>query len=316
MGPSCKGTSRAGNLCSMEGFMGSVSNCMHHAQHLLPGIVGGLYAKQIEKLTTQWPRCWGLIYLADDAARAKRFEKARRKLTIEAAQGRQVPREWDPLRPWSCIFVQVSLDMQFWSERVHHPAAAWTAAGGRGAPTVASEAAVLEVIQGGSKALSHESEGHLGGSESRRTQSNRDRRAARKRKMAADREELPRHRSTAASQSSKGGPTQKGKGKGKSKDQAGSELCFSWASGKGHCAEVAPGGECKGPVSESTNVGFACHLRTETPTVGQADSRCNLLVSIGKGGGPVHGSQSVIICAQIRRFLSVFLFVFFGIVFK
>eukprot|EP00435_Cladocopium_sp_Y103_P011877 s4293_g3.t1 len=204
------------------------------------------YAKQVEKLTTQWPRCWGLIYLADDAARAEKLEKWRRKLTIEAAQSRQVPRDWDPLRPWSCIFVQIASDMEFWAERVHHPAAAWVAAGGRGAPTVASEAAVLEVIQGGPKAMAHESEATHGQPDSRKTQANRDRRQAKRRRQAADREELSRYRSSATSSNAKGGQPQKGKGKGKSKDQSGLELCFSWASGKGACADVPPGGECKG----------------------------------------------------------------------
>ena len=28
------------------------------------------YSKQLEKLNTQWPRCWGLVYMADDGARA------------------------------------------------------------------------------------------------------------------------------------------------------------------------------------------------------------------------------------------------------
>ena len=46
-----------------------------------------------------------------------------------------MPRDWDPSRPWSCVFMQLASDMEFWAERVHHPAAAWTAAGGRGAPT-------------------------------------------------------------------------------------------------------------------------------------------------------------------------------------
>ena len=32
------------------------------------------YARQIGKLNTQLPRCWGLIYLADDGARAERLE--------------------------------------------------------------------------------------------------------------------------------------------------------------------------------------------------------------------------------------------------
>ena len=81
----------------------------------------------------------------------------------------------------------------------------------------------------------------------RRTQANRDKRQTRKRKWQADREELARHRSSGTSQS-KGAPSNKGKGKGKSKDQSGQEVCFSWASNKGSCADIPPGGECKAVV--------------------------------------------------------------------
>eukprot|EP00435_Cladocopium_sp_Y103_P073812 s637_g45.t1 len=204
------------------------------------------YARQIEKLTIQWPKTWGLIYVADDTARAERLEKLRRKYTIEMAQNRQVPRDWDPQRPWSCIFIQLAADMDYWTERVHHPAAAWTAAGGRGAPTVATEEAVLEALPGGHKALHGEGEHQSQTADPRRTQANRDRRQAKKRRLQAEREELARHRSSSTTQ--KGGAPQKGKGKGKSKDQSGMEICFSWASGKGSCAEVPPGGECKGAV--------------------------------------------------------------------
>ena len=105
------------------------------------------YSHQIEKLMVQWPKTWWLIYTANDSARAGRLEKLRRRFTIDAGQGRQVPRDLDPIRPWSCIFTQLAADTDYWTERVRHPAAAWTAAGGRGAPTVASEAAVLDVIQ-------------------------------------------------------------------------------------------------------------------------------------------------------------------------
>lgn len=210
------------------------------------------YARQIEKLQIQWPKCWGLVYMADDGARADRLEKMRRRLTIEAAQNRQVPRDWDANKPWSCVFVQLAMDAEYWAERVHHPAAAWTAAGGRGAPTVASEAAVLEVIQGGHIAMDNDDDNHQGGQEGRKTQANRDRKQARKRRLAAEREELLRHRSTTATTSlpnnPKGVGATKGKGKGKSKDQSGLELCFSWAAGKGPCAGVPPGGECKGTV--------------------------------------------------------------------
>lgn len=110
------------------------------------------------------------------------------------------------------------------------------------------EAAVLEVIQGGQKAMSMEQETTVPQTDTRRTQANRDRRQARKRKLTAEQEERARHRSTATSSGGKSPGSPKGKGKGKSKDQSGLELCFSWASGKGHCAEVPPGGDCKGPV--------------------------------------------------------------------
>ena len=46
------------------------------------------------------------------------------------------------------------------------------------------------------------------------------------------------------------GPS-KGKGKSKSKDQAGAPLCFSWASNSGSCANVPPGGECKGSIKRA-----------------------------------------------------------------
>ena len=106
-----------------------------------------------------------MLGFGDDSARAERLEKKRRRVTIEAAQGRQTPREWDLSRPWPCIFIMVAGDIEFWAERVHHPAAAWVASGGPGAPTVASEAAVLEGIEGGDKALGGDHEGGHGGTE-------------------------------------------------------------------------------------------------------------------------------------------------------
>ena len=68
--------------------------------------------------------------------------------------------------------------------------------------------------------------------------------------MAEAREELRNYRSAGggASQTHGGKGKGSGKGKTKSKDQAGSPLCFSWASGSGVCAKIAPGGECLGTV--------------------------------------------------------------------
>ena len=150
-------------------------------------------------------------------------------------------------------FHQLAGDVGYWTERVHHPAAAWVASGARGPPLVATEAAVLSMIPGGTKALHGDKEdlGQVeGGSPGKRTASNREKRLNKKKRLQEDREELTRYRSSGASASSapKGGNQQKGKGKGKSKDQSGQEICFSWASGKGPCGEVAPGGERKCPV--------------------------------------------------------------------
>eukprot|EP00435_Cladocopium_sp_Y103_P072845 s106_g41.t1 len=103
-----------------------------------------VYSKQVEKLATQWPRCWGLIYTADDAARAERLDKLRRKITIDSAQNRQVPRDWDPTRPWSCVFIQLAADMEFWAERVHHPAAASSDSGHRGSGSGGPKPTVTE----------------------------------------------------------------------------------------------------------------------------------------------------------------------------
>ena len=68
------------------------------------------YSRQ---LMVQWLRCWRLIYTADDAGRAERLEKLQRRFTIESGQGRQVRRDWDPLWPWSCIFIQLAADMEY-----------------------------------------------------------------------------------------------------------------------------------------------------------------------------------------------------------
>ena len=59
---------------------------------------------------------------------------------------------------------------------------------GRGGGARRQEAAVLEVIQGGQKAMSMEQETTVPQTDTRRTQANRDRRQARKRKLTAERE--------------------------------------------------------------------------------------------------------------------------------
>ena len=48
------------------------------------------YGRHIERLVTQWPSAWGLIYAAKDNARAERMAKLRRQFTVEAGLGREV----------------------------------------------------------------------------------------------------------------------------------------------------------------------------------------------------------------------------------
>ena len=198
------------------------------------------YYRTVERLVIQYPKCWGLIYSADDTARAEKLEKIKRHLTFEASVGRQVPQDWDPKNPWSSVFMELTRDITFWSERVHHPAAAWIAEGSKGAPTVATEQAVISHLPGGEELPEVGDTGDVGG---RKRQANRDKRLAQKRRIQ-DREELKNLRQ-AANQGPGGGGKGKSKGKGgKSKDQSGAAICFSWASGAGPCGKLPPGAEC------------------------------------------------------------------------
>ena len=66
----------------------------------------------------------------------------------------------------------------------------------------------------------------------RKKQSNRDRRVARKKRYAQEREELSRFRAQQSAPYAREN-TSKGKGKGKARDQAGQEMLFSWAKNVG-----------------------------------------------------------------------------------
>ena len=212
-----------------------------------------IYQRFIERLVTQWPQNWGLIYAAEDAARAERFEKLRRHYTLEAAFNRQVPRDWDPVRPWSCIFVQMTREDSYWAEKVHIPASAWVAAGCRGSPIVATEAAVKSVVPGLSE--TEFQEGH--GADPGKRHVARERRQAKKRRIQQDREELRQLKQqhgggkVSHGNGASNGQNPKGRNKGKSKDQSGTPICFSWASGTGVCGKLPPGAECAGTIKRA-----------------------------------------------------------------
>ena len=224
-----------------------------------------LYEKTVERLVVQWPRCWGLIYEAEDKGRAEKLEKLRRKVVQDEANGKATPPGWNPDKPWNVCFRLLAQDEEFWSEQVRHPAAAWTAAGGKGALLAPAEQAAMAHLPGGPESLEpHYEEGDL-----KRRQSNRDKRQAKQRRMQSDREGLARlrgHREGRPGNEPQGGG--KPKGKGKSKDQAGVQICFSFANGTGPCGQVAPGSECLSKVKRAHKCQFCYspnHRNAECP---------------------------------------------------
>ena len=196
-----------------------------------------LYEKLMEKLTLQYPSAWGLICLADDRARAERWEKIRRGLLADRAAGKTMPDDWNEDSPWTCCLVKLAKDDQYWSEQVRHPATAWIAAGGKGAPVAPAENIASSHHPGGQESLQPPKEDVK---DERRKQANRDKRMARRKRVRDDRDELDKLRGNKSAPAGS-----KGSSKGKSKDSSGAEICFSWAQGKGACADVPVGGECK-----------------------------------------------------------------------
>eukprot|EP00435_Cladocopium_sp_Y103_P053882 s804_g17.t1 len=173
----------------------------------------------------------------------------------------KVPRDWDPQKPWSSIFIFLAADLEFWAERVHHPAAAWTAAGGRGAPTVASEAAILEVIQGGPKALKADSDVSPGTTESRKTQAN----------MLVRREQQQIGRSWRdTGRRRQLAPRAPLEARPKERERHGTSQGQRYASA-GHRAVVTAQKfpqevSARGPLNGSTNADYACRHLTVTQT--------------------------------------------------
>ena len=97
-----------------------------------------------------------------------------------------MPSDWSEANPWNACLRALATDEDYWSEQGRHPAAAWTAFGGRGTPMAPSEQAALVHAPGGQN-IELEPEART---DDRRKQSNRDRRAAKVRRIRAGREEL------------------------------------------------------------------------------------------------------------------------------
>lgn len=200
------------------------------------------YEKHIEKLTLQWPLVWGLIAKTDDTARAEKLDKVKRKILVDIGNGSPAPIDWDATAPWSCCFKMLVQDERWWTEQVRNPAMAWTAAGQKGSPSTPADNVTRAHFPG-----VHDSPTESGEAGDRKRQANRDKRLAKKARWQKEREELNRYRA-GGKQKETGNHENKGKGKPKTKDQSGEEICFSFASGKGSCAKVNPGGACLGKV--------------------------------------------------------------------
>lgn len=154
------------------------------------------YEKTVERLTLHWPHAWGLIAQAEDKGRAEKLEKIRGGLVADQLAGRTTPPDWDA-------------DETFWSEQVWHPAAAWLASGGKGAPLAPSETIAATHLLGGAEAMETPKE-----DVEKKRQSNRDRRTAKKKRMQDERGELQKFRSASGGHGHPGG---KGSSKGKAR---------------------------------------------------------------------------------------------------
>ena len=144
-----------------------------------------LYEKVIEKLVLQWPKAWGLIVQADDKARAEKLEKIRRSIALDIAAGGSPPREYTEAGPWTACFRALALDERFWNEQVRHPAADWLASGAHGSPKPPAEAIAMAHLPGPPAERGDDDD-----RSDRRRQANRDKRMAKRKRWASEREEL------------------------------------------------------------------------------------------------------------------------------
>jgi len=213
-----------------------------------------LYHAAVEKLASLWPSAWHLIVTAEDKMRAEQFDRIARRIAASVAAGSAAPADWSEAAPWSAVFRHAAEDVKFWDDNVRHPAAAWMAAGGRGAP-IAPDEKLAEVLKpGGAASVVAPVEGpaastkRAANSELRRP-SKKDRLRARRMNRQDDANPKEQWSSGApASSSASGGGKGKSSGSGKGKqhltDQSGTQVCISWNKGFGECADAKDGSPC------------------------------------------------------------------------
>eukprot|EP00435_Cladocopium_sp_Y103_P059823 s1426_g21.t1 len=213
----------------------------------------------VERLSRQYPNCWGLVAAAEDRARGEFMAKTLAKIRLEIEQGGTPPLGWSAESPWDTVWGRVMRDRDFWAEQVHMPAMSWTSKGQRGKPLTPEEQLADATLPGGHQALQPEWETSEHNVQGKRR--NQARREARKRKWRADKEELQTYR--------KGSRNGEGKGSGKwgSKSGASEEACYAWNNGNGLCGGLAPGEKCRGKVTRA-------HVCTQCKSPGHPSKDC------------------------------------------
>lgn len=205
------------------------------------------YELLMERMHKLYPTAWHLLVQADDKGRSEHLSRLQLQVVIEHQKGGKTPFGWSSTKPsWDPIFRMLIDDGVYWAENVHNPALVWMAHGSRGLPKTPEERVASTEMVGGTQALQAQLERNVegpGGGGPKRL-SNRERREAKKRRIATEREELARLRG----EQKDGGRA--GKGKGKSKD-GGVQLCFAWNNNNAPCKDVPPGGECQNKVKRA-----------------------------------------------------------------
>ena len=135
-------------------------------------------------------------------------------------------------------------DQDYWREQVHLPAMVWMAKGSKGVAMAPDE----EIIKEREKGRRDNAESSLGGEPGEvKKLSSRAKKEARKRKWAAEREELKNLREGKGKSGKGGGGKHGGAGRGGS-GNPGEEECYAWNNGNGLCGGLPPGSQCKGKV--------------------------------------------------------------------
>ena len=206
------------------------------------------WESMIERMNRQFPSCWGLVAAADDRARGEYMSKTLAKMKMEFSQGTTPPIGWVEDQPWNHVWLRVLKDRDYWNDQFYVPAMTWTARGAKGTPLTPMEEEANISLRGGHRALQVETEDNLVNKEGEGKRGhNRARREAKKRRLAAEREELKSLRSGNGKGGKGGGSKDGTKGKGGS-GAAKEEECFAWNNGNGLCGGLLPGEPCQARI--------------------------------------------------------------------